>query len=725
MKKNNYLIFAVFLFISAVTLQSCGDDDVSYVLSEVSAPTKVSAAFTIAQDDSGAVTITPTAEGATTFQVYFGDMDSEEPTTVSPGADIEHAYPEGNYTVRVVAVGLTGLTSEYSQNITISFRAPQDLTFEVTKTALSVSVAPTAVNATMYDVYFGENDNEEPVSVMDGNSAEYTYAAPGDYTITVIAKGAGAATIEATQVVSISGASDPVSLPITFDNPTVNYAFTTFNGASFEVVDNPDLSGENTEASQVGAITNSGNAYEGGAFDLGTPVDFSGANKTITMKLWSQTAVPVLVKFEGGVNGERQTEVTAQHGGTGWEILSFDFATDAIKSYIDGNQGAGEPFVPTGQYAGMVLFIDGPGTTAGTFYIDDIAQSAPMANSRPEFPIDFESVDLDYTFAGFGGAEATMIIDNPDKSGINMSSRVVEMNKTSGAQTYAGATLTLNGPVDFSAGTIIKMKVWSPRVGTPILFKMEDSNSAPDMNGNPSVFVEVTTNSTVAMQWEELTFDLTSSTGFDTSIPYNRLILFGDFGSAGNGELFYFDDIALTGENGDNGGDPDATEPVLAAPTPTLDATNVIAMFSDAYTNVAVDTWRTDWSAAQLENVTIAGNATKKYTELNFVGIETVGPNLIDASSMTHFHTDVWSADFTQFAIKLVDFGPDGAYQGGDDVEHEITIDAPAKGEWVSIDIPLSDFAGLTTRAHIAQLIYVGKPEATNTVYVDNVYFHN
>ena len=93
---------------------------------------------------------------------------------------------------------------------------------------------------------------------------------------------------------------------------------------------------------------------------------------------------------------------------------------------------------------------------------------------------------------------------------------------------------------------------------------------------------------------------------------------------------------------------------------------------------------------------------------------------------MTHFHTDVWSSDFTSFSIKLVDFGANGVYDGGgDDVEHQINIDAPATGEWVSLDIPLADFTGLTTKGHIAQLIYVGAPTGGNTVYVDNVYFHN
>jgi hypothetical protein len=40
-------------------------------------------------------------------------------------------------------------------------------------------------------------------------------------------------------------------------------------------------------------------------------------------------------------------------------------------------------------------------------------------------------------------------------------------------------------------------------------------------------------------------------------------------------------------------------------------------MFSDTYTNVNVDTWRTSWSQANLEDIDIKGNKTKKYSALN------------------------------------------------------------------------------------------------------------
>jgi hypothetical protein len=163
--------------------------------------------------------------------------------------------------------------------------------------------------------------------------------------------------------------------------------------------------------------------------------------------------------------------------------------------------------------------------------------------------------------------------------------------------------------------------------------------------------------------------------------------------------------------------------PISAAPTPTLAQSNVISLFSGAYTNVPVDTWRTSWSAATLTDVLISGNATKKYSSLNYVGIETVA-NQINVSSMTHFHVDYWTPNMTAFRVKLVDFGANASFAGGDDVEHELSF-APTQSGWNTLDIPLSNFAGLITRNHIAQLIFSGNPSGQGTVYIDNIYFHN
>ena len=187
----------------------------------------------------------------------------------------------------------------------------------------------------------------------------------------------------------------------------------------------------------------------------------------------------------------------------------------------------------------------------------------------------------------------------------------------------------------------------------------------------------------------------------------------------GNGDI-YLDNIYFYKESSGGGGD----EPTAAAPTPTQDAANVISLFSNAYNDVTVDTWRTDWSAATLEDIQVAGDDTKKYTDLDFVGVETVGGNLIDASSMTHFRVDVWTPNMTSIRIKLVDFGPDGGFDGGDDTEHELTFENPAQGQWISYDIPLSDFTGLTSTMNMAQLIFAGMPAGGGVLFVDNVYFY-
>lgn len=165
--------------------------------------------------------------------------------------------------------------------------------------------------------------------------------------------------------------------------------------------------------------------------------------------------------------------------------------------------------------------------------------------------------------------------------------------------------------------------------------------------------------------------------------------------------------------------------PATGAPAPVHTAANVISLYSDAFPNVTVDKWSADWDVADVSDVTVGGNPTKKYSGLSYAGIEFI-TQTVNATDMTHFHMDVWAGEGQFIRVKLVDFGADGAFQGGDDVEHELTFTALttpafATGSWISLDLPLSTFTALTTRGHVAQLIISGN---TPTVYVDNIYFH-
>ncbi len=165
-------------------------------------------------------------------------------------------------------------------------------------------------------------------------------------------------------------------------------------------------------------------------------------------------------------------------------------------------------------------------------------------------------------------------------------------------------------------------------------------------------------------------------------------------------------------------------EPTAAATTPTRPSGNVISMFSNAYNNVPVNTWIAGWSNARLTETQVAGNDVKKYNRLGYAGIEATGPNSIDATNMLYFHLDVWTANATTLRIKLVDFGGNNAFGGGDDKEHELSF-TPTLSGWNSYEIPLTDFTALTTRSHISQLVLSEISGTSTTIFIDNVYFHN
>ncbi|WP_189605471.1 hypothetical protein [Salinimicrobium marinum] len=683
MKNIFKIMIAVFVSTAVISCDK-DDDSLGVDLEGMATPTNLGATFQITQDNTGLVTITPTGEGATLYSVDFGD-GSGSSDEMSVGENVTHVYEEGEYDVVITGTNLAGETAEGTQPLTVSFRAPENLEVSVNKDPqdnYSISVSAAADYATMFNVYFGDVAEEEPTPLMPGETVNHTYETIGTYDVRVVALSGGTATTEITQEVVIS---DPLFLPIDFESEKLDYSFVNFGGGEGDgvpVIANPDPSGVNT-TEMVAAYTKPAGSetWAGTSIALDEPIDFS-TTRYVSVDVWSPIAgADVLFKVENLENPDIAVEVAATTTvSEEWETLIFDLS--AIDPAVD--------------YGKAVLFFNFniPGT-GETYYFDNIKTTQLEFT---ELPLTFESENLTYTWSGFGGAEGG-VVANPDPSGINPSAHVTEFKKAGGAETWAGISLDLDQPLDFSNGTTVKMKVWSPEAGVPVLLKLENSASVPEGGGNPTVFVEVIQNTSTSGEWEELSFDLSSFEAFDPSVDYDRIILFYDFGNSGEGTTSYYDDIKI--------GD-----------------TNYISLFSDLAEDIVVDSWRTDWSVSDYEEVTFDGRLTKRYYNLSYVGIETIA-NPVDASEMTYFHTDIYTDNATSFKVKLVDLGPNGVYGGGDDTEHEVTIENPAQNEWVSVEIPLSRFENLAERAHIGQLIYSAVPSGAANVYVTNVYFHN
>ncbi len=164
---------------------------------------------------------------------------------------------------------------------------------------------------------------------------------------------------------------------------------------------------------------------------------------------------------------------------------------------------------------------------------------------------------------------------------------------------------------------------------------------------------------------------------------------------------------------------------------PTRDPNAVISIFSDAYANVPVDFYNGFFAPFQTTlggAVEINGENIIIYEDLNFVATEFKNPT-VDASAMTFLHVDIRieeaidPGDF--IAIELGDFGPNGAFGGGDDSSSRITFDSASlsSGQWISLDIPLTDFTTLTSRSNLAQIFFISDATISGLL-VDNMYFY-
>ncbi|MEL7161659.1 MAG: hypothetical protein AAFN92_12945, partial [Bacteroidota bacterium] len=442
---------------------------------------------------------------------------------------------------------------------------------------------------------------------------------------------------------------------------------------------------------------------------IANPIDLVAAEMThLHVDYWSPNAMTFRMKL-------------VDFGGTGPDPTDDNTEVEIPRDLAQGEWVSVD--YPLTAFAGMNLndinqfVISAAPAGAATVYLDNIYfYKGVILGSQMDLPVTFDEADVDYGLAGFGGVDPAIVTDPTDAT-----NTVGQAIKTAGAMTWGGTTMTsTNGGPDgfasripFSASAnVITVRVWSPTAGTPFLLKAEKTD-------DPTISVETLASTTVAMAWDTLTFDFRNQADGTAAINYDnvygKLSIFPNFGtSPAADETYYFDDVVFTGTNGSDTGGGDV--PMTAAPAPPArDAADVISLFSHVYDNLPVDTWRTDWSNADFADITIEDNATKHYTNLTFVGIETIGSPLnLEAGGMTHFHVDYWTPNMDTVRFKLVDFGMDGFQGDNGDTENE-QVFMTTKGEWVSLDIPLADFSGMD-QTDINQLVISGLPAGTGTL---------
>ncbi len=331
-------------------------------------------------------------------------------------------------------------------------------------------------------------------------------------------------------------------------------------------------------------------------------------------------------------------------------------------------------------------------------------------------PIDFEPTGYGANWAWTtfenGNNPSVQMVANPSASGINVSSTVCKFTALVNGAPWAGFESVHGQGIGVfnltAANCQIKVMVYKSVI-SPVGLKFATPSGASSG--------QILVSNTLVNQWEELTFDFTNVLSNPTSIGIDQIIFFPDFAQRSDNNVCYLDNIKFSNQDGSQN-----AAPMGPAPTPNYPAAAVISLFSNPYVNVPVDTWQAPWSQAQLTDLQIQGNDTKRYSSMNFAGIETLGGNQLDLSDMTHLRLDYWTANMDPFKVKLVDFGANGQYAGGDDSESELSFQ-PIAQAWNTLEIPLSQFSNLNSLSHFSQLILSGEPVGTGVVFIDNVLF--
>lgn len=234
-----------------------------------------------------------------------------------------------------------------------------------------------------------------------------------------------------------------------YENGGIQANWNPVNGATYAVVDNPDMTGNSS--AKVASVTNSpASDFNFMLVNTGSRVNLTEYNQ-FKISVWSpQAGVSFLFKIEGGGAIERFVPITV--------------ANQWVEYTIDLSGGAGL----TGLNTFLISFnpFTGPGDN-NTYYFDNIYAEKPSQRTFENF----ESGTAALPWAGINGSY-NGVIDNPDVSAGNMSAKVASYTNIAPSD-FCFALANTGAAISLAEYNQFKFKAWSPIAPTRVLFKIE------------------------------------------------------------------------------------------------------------------------------------------------------------------------------------------------------------------------------------------------------------
>lgn len=271
----------------------------------------------------------------------------------------------------------------------------------------------------------------------------------------------------------------------------------------------------------------------------------------LSIQVYGPAAVPILFKLEGGTSPAKEifANLTTVNG---WQKFDIDFSSEM-----------------TANHQRLCIFFNAGNENPETiYYIDNIKWGRAGYNGCIDDHQTVNSTIANFKYFANGALESQgyqfEVIDNPNASGINTSSKVGKFVKAGDGAPFAGMYADLDAVIDWKGVKTAKTKVHMDHIGN-FTIKLEGSQTGAPAIENPVVNTEVN-------KWEELNYNFAAVAD---NAEYKRITVFFDLGidATGTDVISYFDDIVIgDGACGSVGiFNPIPAEPMVVSPNPVAD----------------------------------------------------------------------------------------------------------------------------------------------------------
>jgi hypothetical protein len=497
-----------------------------------------------------------------------------------------------------------------------------------------------------------------------------------------------------------------------------------FGSGLAEITDDPATGGTRGKVAKLTAVA-AGNVWQGININMTNNVVLKD-DKTMQIDIYSESAITIAPRVQGGVDGAPTSTAVVSHTGSGWETLTITF-----------NTGSNGDATAAGVYSQFVIyylwdngFID-PAIDR-VFYADNITGII-----QKELVQDFETgtEGLGEPF-GSGLAEIT---DDPAAGGTR--GKVAKLTAVAAGNVWQGININMTGNVRLEADKTMEIDIYSETAIT----------IAPRVQGGvDGAPVSTAVISHTGSGWETLTITFNTGSNGDATANgvYSQFVIYylwdNGFIDPAINRVFYADNI-----KGIRVTPPaDTTIPTTASATPPSYSTHLALLDGLTDTGEFTNFWNPTYNfgeAPQFIDLDSSEEVVNKAARINLKigwggGINDGTDVVTDVSTMDMVHIDYYipssvaaGSNGHQFYLDLISrtggankevFYGFGSTIGGADsgvIDQVIVFDA-----WQSIDISLAKFIGkgFDDTTFFQFKIAAQSDIRTQLGYFDNIYFY-